>query len=215
MAANLTHIIAHARRIIPELPATRAFELAKIVHGELFAFIPEMARVEAGTPATVSVSANTKEYAFPTGVRQIDYAALGSKRLFETTVETLNQRDPTWRNQAARPTQQFYTTSDADGNPVIGLHPTPDSSGTLTVYGSFAQTLTQSTSLGGSLHSEMPYVAGIVALAALEYRPALAAQYQQFYQAQVEIARNFARTSNEGVKDSSIPNSRNEPQSKS
>ncbi len=215
MSANLTQVIAHARRIIPELPATRAFELAKIVHGELFAFIPEMARVEAGAPATVAVSSGVKEYSFPAGVRQTDYVALGTRRLFETTVETLNQRDPTWRNQSARTTTQFYTTSDADGNPVIGLHPTPDSGGTLTVYGSFAQTLTHSATLGGALHSEMPYVAGIVALAALEYRPALAVQYQQFYQAQIEIARNFARTANEGVKDSSIPNSRNEPQSKS
>lgn len=213
MPDSISTVVAHVRQRLPDLTGSRAIELANIVHRELFAFVPEVRRTPHGSPVVVPVSAGVKEYAIPEELTQLDYVHLDGKRLYETNVETLNKTQPSWRVQPNSSPQQFYITAHTDGKAAVGLHPTPNASGNLTLYGSQREPspLTGTSLVPESLPNAQVYVEGVSYYAALELRPSSAPMYKANYAEQLAILRSYVDTRNEGLKKAPFPNERSKP----
>ncbi len=210
MPDSISTVVASVQRRMPDLTTSRAIELANLVHQELFIHLPEIRRTPHSAPVTVTVLNGVKEYVIPENLAQVDYVHLGSNKLMETNVETLNKTYTNWRFAANALPLQFYITADSQGRGVIGLHPTPNAGGTLNVYGSTRENaaLTGVSSVPETLPNSQVYVEGVSYYASLELRPGAAASFKATYMEQIALAKEYVRTRSDGLKKPPFVNER-------
>lgn len=195
MSALLSEAIDGAQRLVQELPEHRAFEIAKAVHRELSILVPEA--FFSNIPEPITLQSGVAVYELPEDMTGVLYVEAPYGRLFETSIYALGEREAQWMAKIGKPTH--YYTAGSQESPLIGVYPTPDTPyGDILVYGYRAPAVTRSSVIAGGMHSHLPYVYGIAYRAATEFRPYVAQLYQQFYAAEVGMARTYAKAFAEG-----------------